>query len=72
LIAQLHTLSTKPRNIWIGNQQAKGYDEADFHDTLRRYVPHTELDALLAELTQPKPANNPDLRDSSHFQSQRD
>jgi hypothetical protein len=66
---QLRPYGIKPRNIWIGNQQAKGYAEEDFHDTLRRYVPRSEIDAILAEFTQPKPDTNPDVCNSSTQQS---
>jgi hypothetical protein len=33
--------------------ETKGYAEEDFHDTLRRYVPRSEVDAILAEFKQP-------------------
>src|SRR2546421_9014950 len=39
LAQQLRPYGIKPRTIWIGDQQAKGYAEEDFHEAFRRYIP---------------------------------
>lgn len=47
LSQQLRPYGIRPRTIWIGEQQAKGYLQADFRDVFRRYIPRAEVDALL-------------------------
>src|SRR5258708_14965126 len=49
LSQQLRPYGIKPRTIWIGQAQAKGYMEEDFTDVFRRYIPKSELEALRAE-----------------------
>jgi hypothetical protein len=65
LAQQLRPYGIRPRTIWIGQDHAKGYLLADFHETLQRYVPKSDAEAFLAELAPPKsdqggpPASNP-------------
>ena len=53
LARQLSPYGIRPRNLRIGEAQAKGYCQEDMVDTVRRYVPKAEARALLDEL---KPA----------------
>ena len=65
LAQQLRPYGIKPRTIWIGDQQAKGYTEEDFHDAFRRYIPRSELEALHSEAQKPQPDNATDKPASS-------
>ena len=49
LSQQLRPYGVKPRTIWIGGGQAKGYRMEDLEDVFRRYVPRSEWEALKAE-----------------------
>jgi hypothetical protein len=51
LSKQLRPYGIRPKNIRIGEEQAKGYLQADCIDTFRRYIPKSERDAYLAHLT---------------------
>ena len=53
LSQQLRPYGIRPRNLCIGEQQAKGYVEEEFNETFRRYIPKSEAEAYLAELTAP-------------------
>jgi hypothetical protein len=62
LAKQLRPYDIKSRNIRIGENQAKGYHQADFMDAFRRYIPSSETDALREELAsrvKPKPEESP-------------
>ena len=48
-------LGIKSRTIWIGDQHAKGYTEADILETCRRYISRADLDALKADWAAEKP-----------------
>jgi hypothetical protein len=39
----------KPKTVWIDGEAAKGYDNEDFTEVYRRYVPRSEYDAMMAE-----------------------
>jgi hypothetical protein len=58
LSQQLRPYGIKPRTIWIGDQQAKGYTEEDFQETFRRYIPRSELDAIVAAAQRPEADNS--------------
>jgi hypothetical protein len=55
LAQQLRPYDIVPRSIWIGTTSAKGYLMDDFIEVFRRYVPRSEVDALLAESKKPEP-----------------
>ena len=40
----------RPRTIRIGEQTAKGYVKEELRETLRRYIPKSELEAVKADL----------------------
>jgi hypothetical protein len=48
LAQQLRPYGIRPKTMWIGESAAKGYEQVDFHEVLRRYVPRTEFEALKA------------------------
>jgi hypothetical protein len=50
-IVRLRPYGIKPRNIWIGNQQAKGFFREDLMEVFRRYIPKSELQTLVADQT---------------------
>jgi hypothetical protein len=54
LAQQLRPYGIRPRTIWIGDQQGKGYTEEDFQETFRRYIPRAELDAIVAAAQRPE------------------
>ena len=56
LSRQLSPYGIRPKTIWIGDAHAKGYSEEDCLEAFRRYIPRSDLEALLAEL---KPAGPP-------------
>ena len=39
----------RPRTLWIADEHARGYLESDFEALYARYIPRSEVDALLAE-----------------------
>jgi hypothetical protein len=52
----------RPKTLWIGENQAKGYDAADFKQVFPRYISISEFQALKAELAQrpdPDPKSQP-------------
>jgi len=49
LAQQLRPYGIRPRTFRIAGSQAKGYLEEDCMETFRRYIPKSELEALLAE-----------------------
>jgi hypothetical protein len=51
LARQLRPYGIKSKTIWIGEQQAKGFQEEDFLDVCRRYVARSDYAALRAEWT---------------------
>jgi hypothetical protein len=53
LAQQLRSYGVRPRTLRIGEDRAKGYLEADFREVFQRYIPRTELEALLAEEREP-------------------
>jgi len=53
LAQQLRPYGIRPRTLWIGEEQAKGYYQEDFTEAFQRYIPKAEAQAYLAELTKP-------------------
>ena len=53
LAKQLRPYAVRPRTLWIGGAQAKGYYQEDFTETFQRYIPKAEAQAYLAELRKP-------------------
>jgi hypothetical protein len=49
LSQQLRPYGVRPRTVWIGQNSAKGYMEADFNEAFRRYIPKSAMQALLEE-----------------------
>jgi len=49
LARQLRPYGVRPRNICIGDRQAKGYVREDFQDTFQRYITRSDFDAFLAD-----------------------
>jgi hypothetical protein len=50
LARQLGPYGVRPKTIWIGEVAAKGYLIEDVLEVCKRYVPRSEVQALLAEL----------------------
>ncbi len=50
LAQQLQAYGIRPKTMRIGEERAKGYEEEDFHEALRRYIPASEIDRFRAEL----------------------
>jgi hypothetical protein len=48
LSQQLRPYGIRPRTIWIGENQGKGYKRSDFEEVFRRYIPLSEVEALKA------------------------
>ena len=42
--------------IWIGDEHARGYLQSDFESLYARYIPRSEVEALLAELDRQRQA----------------
>ena len=59
LAQQLRPYGIHPRTLRIDIFRRKGYDEQDLHDTFRRYIPKSEIEALTAEAAAAKAASNP-------------
>jgi putative DNA primase/helicase len=60
LSQQLRPYGIRPRTLRIGDQQAKGYFQEDCLDAFRRYIPKSELAALLELPAKPQnPAGPP-------------
>jgi hypothetical protein len=49
LAQQLRPYGIHPRTLRVEDLRGKGYWEKDFHDTFRRYIPRSDIDALRAE-----------------------
>ena len=49
LSKRFHSYDVRPRTIWIGEMHAKGYLLNDFEVLFSRYIPRSEVEALLAE-----------------------
>jgi putative DNA primase/helicase len=49
LAQQLRPYGIRPRTIWIGERAAKGYLEEDFAEVFPRYIPISEVRALVRE-----------------------
>ncbi len=49
LAKRFQPYGVRPRTIWIGDTHAKGYLQNDFEVLFRRYIPRSEVEALLAE-----------------------
>jgi hypothetical protein len=58
LAQQLRPYGIRPRTIWIGDAQAKGYYFEDFKEASQRYIPKAEAKAFLDELKAPKPKSD--------------
>src|ERR1043166_4198961 len=76
LAKQLRPYSIKSRTIWIGDEHAKGYEEQDFEDTMRRYVARADFEALKAEWAAQRKPETPQSStpnaSTANPQSQRD
>jgi putative DNA primase/helicase len=64
LSQRLRPYGIRPKTIWIGETQAKGYLQDDLAEAFRRYIPKSELEALKAELietdaSRPQPPPTP-------------
>jgi len=77
LSQQLRPYGIRPRNLWIGDDQGKGYYLEDFRETFQRYIPKAEAVAYLAELERPAsetsaPNQNPPAieKEDASFQPQ--
>ena len=44
----LRPYAVYPRTFWIEGASAKGYAKSDFEEVFKRYIPRSEIDALLA------------------------
>jgi hypothetical protein len=49
LSQQLRPYGVRPRTVWIGERSAKGYLREDFEEVFRRYLPKSEVWAILNE-----------------------
>ncbi len=49
LSQQLRPYGLRPKTMWIGEDAAKGYMEADFIEVFRRYIPKQAAKALIAD-----------------------
>ena len=56
LSQQLRPFGVRPRNLWIGGEQRKGYVRDEFMDLFARYVSKSEAEAFIVNL---KPAEPP-------------
>jgi hypothetical protein len=52
LSQQLRRYGVKPKNIWKDGQQAKGFDMEDLTEVFRRYIPKSDVEALVKEVTE--------------------
>ena len=62
LAQQLRPYGIRPRTLWIGEEQAKGYLRKDFQETFGRYIVKSEAKAYvqeLKEMVQGKAPNGP-------------
>jgi hypothetical protein len=55
LAQQLRPYGVRPRTIWIGDTAAKGYLDEDFREAFQRYIPRSEIEAMLREPKKPEP-----------------
>lgn len=56
LAQQLRPYGIRPKTIWIEESAAKGYLKEDFAEVFPRYIPRSEVEALLKE-NEARPAN---------------
>ena len=63
LAKRLQPYDIGPRTIWIGEAHARGYLEKDFRILFHRYVPQSDVDALLAEAKRAE--RNPDAAEAA-------
>ena len=49
LASVLQPYGMRPRTIWIGDEQGKGYYKEELWPLFRRYVPASEIDELLED-----------------------
>jgi hypothetical protein len=59
LAAKLAPYEIRPRTLWLDGTQAKGYLKDDFEEVFRRYIPHSEFEAIKEQYQRPKPEPNP-------------
>ena len=64
LARQLRPYGVRSRTLWIEGAAAKGYKFEDFREVFRRYIPRSEIDALLAESRTPEPPAPPAVQGS--------
>jgi len=50
LSQQVRPYGIRPRTLWIGEEQGKGYYRSDFEQVFQRYIPKSEARAYLEEL----------------------
>jgi hypothetical protein len=62
LAQQLRPYGIRPKTIWIGENSAKGYVQEDFREVFPRYIPMSEVQALMKE--HEKPNEPPRHRDT--------
>ena len=73
LSQQLRRYGIRPRNMRIGEEQAKGYGQEDFAEVFRRYIPLSEVEALRTEVpvTPKKPQKKREHRNAEHPTNER-
>ena len=54
LAQQLRPYGIRPKTIWIGERAAKGYLQEDFKEVFPRYIPFSEVQALMKESQGPE------------------
>ena len=54
LAQQLHPYGIRPKTIWIGDRAAKGYLQEDFKEVFPRYIPLSEVQALMKDSQPPE------------------
>ena len=54
LAQQLRPYGIRPKTIWIGDRAAKGYLQEDFKEVFPRYIPFSEVQALMKDSQPPE------------------
>jgi hypothetical protein len=54
LAQQLRPYAIRPKTIWIEKIAAKGYVKEDFGEAFRRYIPRSEMEALMPRRKRPR------------------
>jgi len=50
LAQKLSPYGIRPRNMWVNAKCAKGYEEEDFREAYRRYIPRADVETFRAQL----------------------